>query len=92
MGLYLPIKYNILYKETTLAFTESKLHKQIEDGVPVSTIFLLKTKGKNRGYVEKTEQDITSGGEKISFSPKEIKSMNKEQLDDALRDVLSSGE
>jgi len=78
--------------EIALDFAESKLHKQIEDGVPVSTIFFLKTKGKNRGYIEKTEQDITSGGEKISFSPKEIKSMNKEQLDDALRDVLSSGE
>ena len=38
--------------EIALDFAESKLHKQIEDGVPVSTTFFLKTKGKNRGYIE----------------------------------------
>ncbi|MDA1120853.1 MAG: hypothetical protein O2887_10265 [Bacteroidetes bacterium] len=41
-----------------LDFAESQLHKQIQEGVPASTIFYLKTKGKRRGYIEKTEQDI----------------------------------
>lgn len=51
--------------EIALDFAESKLYKQIEDGVPVSTIFFLKTKGKNRGYIERSEQDITTGGRPI---------------------------
>ena len=38
-----------------LDFAESQLHKQIKDGNPASTIFYLKTKGKKRGYVERTE-------------------------------------
>jgi hypothetical protein len=38
-----------------LDFAESQLHVQISDGIPTSTIFYLKTKGKKRGYVERTE-------------------------------------
>ena len=38
-----------------LDFVESQLHKQIKEGVPSSTIFYLKTKGKKRGYVERKE-------------------------------------
>ena len=41
--------------EVALDFAESKLHQQIKDGIPSSTIFFLKTKGKKRGYVERTE-------------------------------------
>lgn len=37
-----------------LDFAESQLHKQMKDGVPSSTIFFLKTKGRKRGYREKT--------------------------------------
>ncbi len=39
----------------TLDFAESQLHKQIMDGNTSATIFYLKTKGKNRGYVERSE-------------------------------------
>ena len=39
----------------TLDFAESQLHKQIKDGSTSATIFYLKTKGKNRGYVERQE-------------------------------------
>ena len=39
----------------TLDFAESQLHKQIMDGNTTATIFYLKTKGKNRGYVERSE-------------------------------------
>jgi hypothetical protein len=44
-----------------LDFAESQLHKQIKDGVPASTMFYLKTKGKDRGYIEK--QQIENSGE-----------------------------
>lgn len=38
-----------------LDFAETQLHQQIKKGIPTSTIFFLKTKGKNRGYVERQE-------------------------------------
>jgi|TARA_R110000803_G_scaffold76956_1_gene141766 hypothetical protein len=38
-----------------LDFAESQLHKQIGDGSTSATIFYLKTKGKNRGYIERQE-------------------------------------
>lgn len=41
-------------ENVVLDFAESQLHKQIKDGNPSSTIFYLKTKGKGRGYFEKT--------------------------------------
>lgn len=45
--------------EITLDFAESQLHKQIQGGEVSSTIFFLKTKGKKRGYIEKTETSLT---------------------------------
>ena len=41
--------------EVALDYAESQLHKQIGSGEVASTIFYLKTKGKKRGYVERTE-------------------------------------
>jgi len=41
--------------EVAVDFAESHLHKLIKDGNPAATIFFLKTKGKNRGYVERQE-------------------------------------
>tara|TARA_E500000318_G_C3403838_1_gene150880 strand:- start:167 stop:535 length:369 start_codon:yes stop_codon:yes gene_type:complete len=38
-----------------LDMAESQLHKQIINGNTSATIFYLKTKGKNRGYVERQE-------------------------------------
>ena len=40
---------------------ETQLHKQILDGIPSSTIFFLKTKGKKRGYIEKQEIEHSGG-------------------------------
>lgn len=40
-----------------LDFAESQLHKQIQNGEVSSTIFYLKTKGKHRGYVERTQTE-----------------------------------
>jgi len=52
----------------TLDFAESQLHKQIQDGNTSATIFYLKTKGKKRGYVEKSELDLTSGEEPVKIN------------------------
>jgi hypothetical protein len=41
--------------DIALDFAESQLHKQIQNGEVSSTIFYLKTKGKKRGYIERTE-------------------------------------
>ena len=51
--------------DVALDFAESQLHKQIQSGEVSSTIFYLKTKGKKRGYVERSEVDH-SGGIKLS--------------------------
>lgn len=42
-----------------LDFAESQLHKQIKNGNTSATIFYLKTKGKSRGYIERSDHDIT---------------------------------
>tara|TARA_Y100001937_G_C7031248_1_gene290187 strand:+ start:248 stop:607 length:360 start_codon:yes stop_codon:yes gene_type:complete len=42
-------------ENVALDFAESQLHQQIGKGIPSSTMFYLKTKGKHRGYVERTE-------------------------------------
>ena len=46
-------------KDVALDFAESQLHKQISDNSTAATIFYLKTKGKNRGYVERQEIEVT---------------------------------
>ena len=46
--------------DVALDFAESQLHKQIQNGEVSSTIFYLKTKGKKRGYIERTETDVNA--------------------------------
>lgn len=45
--------------EGLIDFAESKLLKAINEGNITGIIFFLKTKGKNRGYVERVEQDVS---------------------------------
>ena len=44
--------------EVVLDFAEHHLHKLISQGNPAATIFLLKTKGKGRGYIERQEIEV----------------------------------
>ncbi len=62
------LKFNSnIYEEMFLDAIDSKLAKvALQDENPTVLIFLAKTKGKKRGYVEKTETDITTQGEKIA--------------------------
>jgi hypothetical protein len=53
-------------RETMLDAVELKAYTQAMKGDTTMIIFMLKTQGKKRGYVERTEQDITSGGEKLA--------------------------
>jgi hypothetical protein len=46
--------------DVAIDFAESQLHKQIKEGNSTATIFFLKTKAKKRGYVERTELDIST--------------------------------
>ena len=42
-----------------LDFVEDKLHTLIKDQDTTATIFYLKTKGKKRGYIERSEVDMS---------------------------------
>lgn len=46
-------------KEGMIDFAESKLFQEIQKGNTTAILFFLKTQGKERGYVERTEQDVT---------------------------------
>ena len=51
-------------KEKLLDFAESKLVEQIQTGITPALIFFLKTQGKQRGYTEKVQTEL-SGSVKI---------------------------
>jgi len=51
-----------------LDFAESQLHSQMKDGNTSATIFYLKTKGKKRGYVERSELDLSSGDDPVKIN------------------------
>lgn len=46
-------------RETTIDFVETKLLKNIDSGDTTAMIFFLKTIGRNRGYVERQEVQVT---------------------------------
>jgi len=54
--------------EAAIDFVESQLYSNISKGKEISTIFYLKTRAAHRGYYEKSQLDITSGGEKLVFN------------------------
>lgn len=57
------------YEERLLDFIESKLIKQADKDNTAVLIFMAKTKGKKRGYIEKSEMDLNHSGEtKLIFN------------------------
>lgn len=63
-------------QDVVLDFAESALHKMVENHNPAATLFLLKTKGKKRGYIERQEIEHSSDVEtNVTF---EIHKRNKE--------------
>lgn len=67
--------------EAALDFAETNLYKQIEAGQTQATIFLLKTRGKNRGYVEKQEIDHTSSDGTLKPQVIELVGMVEEEAE-----------
>lgn len=66
--------------ESGVDFIEGKLFQNIENNKEISIIFALKTRGAHRGWVEKTQMDITSGGDKIEFSFGNVTNVNNPDL------------
>ena len=60
-------------KESLIDRAESALQTLITEGNVPAVLFFLKTQGKKRGYVERTETDVTSGGQPIVFETKVVK-------------------
>jgi hypothetical protein len=58
--------------EVALDFAESALYKQIKEGVPSSTIFYLKTKGRRRGYVETMNVEQTNRNAVADLTDEEL--------------------
>lgn len=46
-------------KDIKLDFLESKAHQRVNEGSDTMIIFMLKTQGKKRGYIEKQEVEVT---------------------------------
>lgn len=62
----------------TLDFAESKLHESIMDGNIAAIIFYLKTKGKIRGYIERSEVQVdTKAPDLRNVSDEEILNLVK---------------
>lgn len=61
-------------KEIAKDFVESQLYGQIKDGNTTATIFYMKCKMRERGYIEKTDVNIKSGSPDLSdMSTEEIR-------------------
>tara|TARA_R110002051_G_scaffold22744_1_gene58447 strand:- start:100 stop:453 length:354 start_codon:yes stop_codon:yes gene_type:complete len=57
-------------REQYLDVAEAALIKNVKDGRSSDIKYFLNTQGKKRGYVEKSELDITSGDEPIKINIK----------------------
>ena len=75
------IQYNNAVKdldEIAKDFVETQLHKQIGEGNVTSIIFYLKSKAKDRGYIERVENVNTNINHEVSLTPEQIKKMSNE--------------
>jgi hypothetical protein len=53
-------------RESMLDMSEGQMYKLIQEGNGDMIKFHLKTRGKTRGYIEKSETDITTNGKSIN--------------------------
>jgi len=65
-------------KNIALDFAESQLYSLITEKNPTAVIFYLKTKGKNRGYIERVENVNSQKDPFADMSDDEIKTRLKE--------------
>lgn len=75
-------------QSVALDFAEGCLFQQMKNGVPASTIFYLKTRGRSRGYIEKMPDGWTpagSGGRGIS-----PESIEQDAPEDSLDDIFKT--
>ena len=66
--------------ELTKDFAESSLFRQIKEGIPASTIFFLKTKGKSRGYAEEVKVNVENVVTAKDFEQEEKWGLEKESI------------
>ena len=57
-------------RESSVDLAESKLIEAIKNGNLTAIIFFLKTQGKSRGYVERSEPGLTTDDEPFKFTLK----------------------
>lgn len=69
-------------EEVVLDFGESALHELVKQLNPAGVIFMLKTKGKRRGYIERTEIDVSPFADK---SDKELDEFIKSKLNNPIK-------
>jgi len=74
------------FAEVALDFAERKLIQSIKRGSDTANIFYLKTKGKKRGYIERTELDMSG---QLNLNWNEVKNYNgaNDQADDRDRHI-----
>lgn len=58
--------------DVAIDFAESQLHKSIKNGSDTATIFYLKTKGKKRGYIERSELTGKDGQPLIPLTDEQL--------------------
>ena len=73
------------FDDNALDFAESMLFKNVNDGKEASIFFLLKCRGKKRGYVERTEIDHGLGSEVSKF----VFELHKDEPDSQSAENLS---
>lgn len=69
--------------EIVIDFAETQLYKKIKQGSERSILFLMKYKGKKRGYTDSI--DVTSGGKSIT-EIKLIQIKNRDDIDGSIAD------
>lgn len=87
-------KAYLMIEESVIDFAEGALYTQIRAGVPSSTIFFLKTKGKRRGYIEDPQVHIHNENrtEVKVVSVKQLIQMAREQKEQRQKEAIVAQE